>query len=1020
MSGNLPTVNTTVTEAAPPTNMFQAPISFEGLPDKFSGLLGANSVSIWCRNFLRISKLKGWSEETSVVVFKTWIQGNAAEWLYSVEIGTPESEQWNIVKWTQELETRFPQLNHEYEFKKSTTRQLAELKPTKDEPIKSLNLRFLALLNEIPASLYTAGSIRVIYLESLVKIDRDIAWSIIDTVNIEEMDVKSVMKAVEQKDQLKRSFRYVSKEDSTPQSKADSKDAQTADKKTKTDIEIERFSRSSPNVKCFNCGESGHTVRECKKPLNKALQEKLAKEFKNASKNSTSVAKSAMFAYEVTNSPLDDERIALSASKRIRIDDLLDNNFGTVPRAIPRTGISEEIRPPASKNNKKKNKSVTNSTLPGRILDMNFPITIKEFLLIKHKAVDDLISTLRHVKKSKPKKNILLANESDSSSDESDGYSELINSRKDKTPLCSYVLIKIGHYKVPLIVDTGASCCIISLNFLKALNIKYVSNEVIETIKPVDGPPLEIKGRVVLTICFAEDVNLAIEFQVLGSCAVPILLGRDVCHSLKSKVNYEEETFSFNYKRRLIRLQLFSKSALSSHICAEFIVENDAEDDTEYSDSDGDESGLYLEVMKSDITGSGSPPGEVFQTKFNVKKAITDNGFNISSKHKDDFEEDLELIEINPSEINYKDHIKLLCENLNEVSDTTKESLKSLLLKHRDVFPDTNLGISGITDFEYKLTIPENTTPVLKRLRRYSDREKTTLREHIEEMLNFVIISKSNSEWCFPVVLVPKSSGELRFCVNFKQLNDITKKDHFPLPRIDDCLEALGHKVFFSTLDCFPGYWQVKLHPQTQEYCSFITPMGVFKFNRLPFGLTNAPAFFQSMMERIFAEFLYDFLIIYLDDLCVGSETEEDHLKHLERVLEVCKKWNVKLKLQKCSFFEKDFRYLGYFVTKDGLLPDPLKTSALLNRASPRNVKEARSFLCLCSYFRKFLDHYAEIAEPIQALIKKNAYWEWTAECESSFCTIKKMLIESPVLQQPDPDKTFILSTDASSIAIGA
>ncbi|OMJ13513.1 Transposon Ty3-I Gag-Pol polyprotein [Smittium culicis] len=801
MSGNLPTVNTTVTEAAPPTNMVQAPISFEGLSDKFSGFSGANSVSIWCRNFLKIFKLKGWSEETSVVVFKTWLQGNTAEWLYSVEIGTPESEQWNLVKWTQELETRFPQLNHEYEFKKSTTRQLAELKPTKDEPIKSLNLRFLALLNEIPASLYTAGYIR------------------------------SVMKAVEQKDQLKRSFRYVPKEDSTPQSKADSKDAQTADKKTKTDIEIERFSRSSPNVKCFNCRESGHTVRECKKPSEKALQEKLAKEFKDASKNSTSVAKSAIFADEVNNSPLEH-------------------------------GISEEIRPPASKNNKKKNKSVTNSTLPERILDMNFPITIKEFLLIKPKAVDDLISTLRHVKKSKPKKNILLANESDSSSDESDGYSEPINSRKDKTPSCSYVLIKIGHYKVPLIVDTRASCFIVSLNFLKALNIKYVSNEVIETIKPVDGPPLEIKGRVVLTICFAEYVNLALEFQVLGSCAVPILLGRDVCHSLKSKVNYEEETFSFNYKRRLIRLQLFSKSALSSHIGAESIVENDAEDDTEYSDSDGDESGLYLEVIKSDITGSGSPPGEVFQTEFNVQKAITDNGFNISSKHKDDFEEDLELIEINPSEINYEDHIKLLCENLNEVSDTTKESLKSLLLKHRDVFPDTNLGISGITDFEYKLTIPENTTPVLKRLRRYIDREKTTLREHIEEMLNFGIISKSNSEWCFPVVLVPKSSGELRFYVNFKQLNDKTKNDHFPLPRIDDCLEALGHKVFFSTLDCFPGYWQVKLHPQTQEYCSFITPMRVFKFNRLPFGLINAPAFFQSMMERIFAEFLYDFLII--------------------------------------------------------------------------------------------------------------------------------------------------------------
>ncbi|OMJ19662.1 Retrovirus-related Pol polyprotein from transposon [Smittium culicis] len=623
------------------------PISFEGLPEKFSGTSGSNSVSIWCRNFSRLTKLKGWSKEVAVTVFKTWFVRSAAEWLYSLETGTPESDNWTLKKWIQELETRFPQLNHGYEFKKSSTRQLAELVPTTNEPIKSFNLRFLSLLNEIPDSLYTQGSIRVIYLETLVKIDKDIAWSVIDTSNIDNMDVKEIMKAVEQKDQLKRSFNYAPKE-------AISK---TSDKITED--------------------KSNH---------------------------------------------------ALIAAKRIRVDDLLDNNFDKVATAIPRRGIVKKVHPPVTKT-KKKSKTSTNSALPERILDMNVPVSIKELFVIKPKAIDNLIYTLKNIKKSNINKEILLAkgeNLNNEVSDDSEGYDEPINARRSKNHTCSYVL-----------------------------------------------------------------------FQVLSSFAVPILLGRDVCHLLKSKANYDEETFSFSHKNREIRLQLYSKNALSTQLGLESISEiTEDEYETEISESDKDDSGLYFDVIKSDLSGCGSPTGEIFHSEFSIAQAISENKLESKFDGPEELESDLEIIEIEPSNIRVEEKIEELCNNLSEIQENTKIELKKMLIKYKDTFPLTNLGINGIKQFEYKLELPEDSKPIIKRLRRYSEKEKLILRSHIDEMINFGIISPSDSEWCFPVVLVPKSTGELRFCVNFKQLNDLTKKDRFPLPRIDDCLESLRNKFF--------------------------------------------------------------------------------------------------------------------------------------------------------------------------------------------------------------------------------
>jgi hypothetical protein len=172
--------------------------------------------------------------------------------------------------------------------------------------------------------------------------------------------------------------------------------------------------------------------------------------------------------------------------------------------------------------------------------------------------------------------------------------------------------------------------------------------------------------------------------------------------------------------------------------------------------------------------------------------------------------------------------------------------------------------------------------------------------------------------------------------------------------------------------------------------CVVVTPFGSFCFNVLPFGLTNAVSYFQSVMEQIFREFLWDIMVVYLDDLCVSSNSEEEHLAHLEKVFKVCVKWGVCLKFKKCNFFQKEFKYLGFICSSVGLRPDPAKDDALVNRSAPTNVKELRSFICFGSYLRRFVVGYADLTAPLVVLLKKGARWDWNDECQRSLKGSKK------------------------------
>ena len=272
------------------------------------------------------------------------------------------------------------------------------------------------------------------------------------------------------------------------------------------------------------------------------------------------------------------------------------------------------------------------------------------------------------------------------------------------------------------------------------------------------------------------------------------------------------------------------------------------------------------------------------------------------------------------------------------------------------------------------------------------------------------------------MVLVPKKDGSLRFCVDFRRLNSVTRKDVYPLPRVDDILDTLGNARYFTTLDLASGYWQVPLDEDARPKTAFTTHQGLYEFVRMPFGLCNAPATFQRAMQSVLAGLEWRDCFVYIDDILIASTTFEEHLRHLEQVFDRLRTANLRLKPKKCRFLCEEVKYLGHVISVRGVLPDPDKTDQVKSFPTPRDVTQVRQFLGLASYYRRFVPKFAKIAAPLHALLKKENTFEWTSECTVAFNLLKDALTSPPVLVYPKfgPDSEFILETDASYVGLGA
>lgn len=282
------------------------------------------------------------------------------------------------------------------------------------------------------------------------------------------------------------------------------------------------------------------------------------------------------------------------------------------------------------------------------------------------------------------------------------------------------------------------------------------------------------------------------------------------------------------------------------------------------------------------------------------------------------------------------------------------------------------------------------------------------------------VIEPSNSPWASPVVLVRKKDGSMRFCVDYRRLNDVTIKDAYPLPKIDEAFDHLSGHEMFSTLDLNSGYWQVSMEESDKPKTAFVTRQGLYQFKVMPFGLCCAPATFERLMETVLAGLQWDKCLVYLDDIIVVGKSFENMMENLQHVFQRLHQAGLKLKAKKCNLFATRVSYLGHIISKDGISTDPEKVRAVAEWPVPATVTELRSFLGLCSYYRRFIQNFAAVAKPLHRLTEKGRKFLWNKEAQEAFEVLRNKLITGPILALPDITKPFVLDTDASNEAIGA
>ncbi|GJX32076.1 reverse transcriptase domain-containing protein [Tanacetum coccineum] len=454
----------------------------------------------------------------------------------------------------------------------------------------------------------------------------------------------------------------------------------------------------------------------------------------------------------------------------------------------------------------------------------------------------------------------------------------------------------------------------------------------------------------------------------------------------------------------------------------------------EFNDEEGDVTYLekLLEVLNDDPF---SPP-----TPLEFKKEVK----NVESV-KTSIEEppELELKDL-PSHLEYafleKDN-KLPVIISKDLKEDEKERLIKVLKAHKSAIAWKISDIKGIDPkfCTHKILMEDDYKPVVQTQRRVNPKIHEVIKKEVIKLLDAGLIYPiSDSPWVSPVHCVPKKGGmtvvmnddnELiptrlvtgwRVCIDYRKLNDATRKDHFPLPFMDQMLERLAGNEFYCFLDGFSGYFQIPIDPQDQEKTTFTCPYGTFAYKRMPFGLCNAPGTFQRCMTAIFHDMIEKTMEVFMDDFSVFGDNFSKCLDNLDKMLNRCEETNLVLNWEKCHFMVKEGIVLGHKISKSGLEVDRAKVEVIAKLPYPTTVKGVRSFLGHAGFYRRFIQDFSKIARPMTHLLEKETPFVFSDECKQAFNDLRKKLIESPILVVPNWDYDFEIMCDASDFALGA
>ena len=344
-----------------------------------------------------------------------------------------------------------------------------------------------------------------------------------------------------------------------------------------------------------------------------------------------------------------------------------------------------------------------------------------------------------------------------------------------------------------------------------------------------------------------------------------------------------------------------------------------------------------------------------------------------------------------------------------------------LLTAYRDVFPDElPAGLPPSREVDHRIELTPGAVPPSRPTYRLSASELVELKSQLEELTRSGFIQPSKSPFGAPILFVKKKDGTMRMCVDYRALNNVTIKNSYALPRIDELFDRLQGARYFSKIDLRSGYHQIRIEPADVPKTAFRTRYGHFEFLVLPFGLTNAPGTFMHLMHQTFRAHLDDFVLVFLDDILIYSKSFDEHEEHVRKVLSILRKEKLYAKESKCDFFKTEVEFLGHFVGRDGVRMMDDKVKAIAEWPVPTKVGDVRAFLGTAGYYRKFIKDFSAVATPLSELTKDYAKFEWGVKQQLAFAQLKEALQRGPVLALPDESLPFVVHTDASGFATGA
>jgi hypothetical protein len=349
-----------------------------------------------------------------------------------------------------------------------------------------------------------------------------------------------------------------------------------------------------------------------------------------------------------------------------------------------------------------------------------------------------------------------------------------------------------------------------------------------------------------------------------------------------------------------------------------------------------------------------------------------------------------------------------------ELVEDDKPSLEDhpTLREYRGLFPEEVSGLPPRREIDFSIELAPGAVPVSRTPYRMSIPKLVELKLQLKEMMEKGYIRPNVSPWGALVLFVKNKDGTLRLCKDYRQLNKVTIKNKYPLPRIDDMFDQLGGASIFSKIDLISGYHQVQIKGEDIHKTAFRMRYGHYEFVVVPFGLTNAPATFMCLMNNVLSKFLDKFVLVFIDDRLIYSKNREEHEEHLRLVLQVLREHQLYAKFSKCEFFHKQIHYLGHVISEKGVAVDPDKIRSIMEWPTPKDISDIRSFMGLAGYYRRFIKGFSKIGCPITSLQKKGAKFTWTQECEERFQSLKHLLTHAPVLKIVDPENYFLVCTD--------